>query len=440
MAKNYKNKNLGIIQIAASLVSLHYGLGFLLGTSEMVYKQGISGMVYGLTCGIGLLFLIFLIPFYWKNQKPIWDLLETKYGRKVKNGTIFLSWFWMIGVTTSQILGGAYIIKIFNISLINSLIIVIILTTILSLLPLEKLSKFLLFLLIVSSIVLAYGTIKTCSLPLIFQNLSTLPKSFDRNQIITFFGTAIPTILITMLGMDFHQFIVQGKKISTSITASVLAAIILFLLLLIPIGITLGSQFNKILPTNIDGKQIIPYTLIVLGKQLLGDNLGYLFLLSILIVSIGSCSCLVRIMTKTFMGFDFIPKRIHKKINIIIINSLIILILALKGGTMVSLIVSFYIVYISGVLVPFLAFLIQKKQKIVFHPANVFSSMVSGVLSSTIILIFVKSGLLTENISTHLEFAMITVGVVTSLITLIINKIITEPHFVNQINHYQSIQ
>ena len=148
MAKNYKNKNLGIVQIAASLVSLHYGLGFLLGTSEMVYKQGINGMVYGLTCAIGLLFLTFLIPFYWRNKKPIWDLFENKYGKKVKNGTIFLSWFWMIGVTTSQILGGAYIVKMFNVSLINSLIIVIILTTILSLLPLEKLSKFLLFLLL----------------------------------------------------------------------------------------------------------------------------------------------------------------------------------------------------------------------------------------------------------------------------------------------------
>ena len=435
MAKN-KLRALGTIQIAASLISLHYGLGFLLGTSEMVYKNGISGILYALMCALGLIFLIVLIPFYWQREKPIWTLFQKSYGDKVKNETIFLSWFWMIGVTTSQIIAAAYILNLIGIPLIPSLISVIILTSLISMLPIEKLSKTLLVLLIISSVILIFGVFKLSSLNLIYTNIISIPKSFSSMGLIQFLGITAPTILITMLGMDFHQFIVRGKKIESSIAASCLAAFVLIMLILIPTMIVIGSQTNEILPANIDGKQIIPYVLIFLGKNLFGNHLGYIFLIAMIAVSLGSCSCLMKIMVKTFLGFQFIPKKLKNKNSVNIINCLIIFLLSLKSGTIVSLIVSFYAVYITGVLVPFIAFLIQEKKWLEFHSTTILSTMTAGAVSSVLVLILSKLGALNESISSNLEFAMITVGMVTSTITLISNKIFIEPHFINSTKHY----
>ena len=330
-----KNKKLNIIQIAISLVSLHYGLGFLFGTTESVYKNGINGTTYAFMCATGLFLLALFTPYYFKKKLPIWDLLQTKYGNKVKNLTVFLSWFWMIGVVASQIISTTSIFNLIGFPTIIALVTIIVSVSLISLLPLEKLAKVLFWFLITSSGILILSIFTFFDLKSIFHtNENTF--SFSTEWFIQFLSIAIPTVLITVLGMDFHQFIIKGKNISTSIKATILAGIVLTILTFIPTGIALGVKYTSIISPNIDGKQLIPYITIMLGEKIFGSNLKYIFLPFIAVTAIGSTSCLIRIMTQTFQSFNFIPSWIkNNKRNILLVNGLIIFLLSIKNDTII---------------------------------------------------------------------------------------------------------
>lgn len=416
-------KKLNIIQVTAGLISLHYGLGFLFGTSEAVYQNGISGITYALMCSLGLILLAILVPFYHKNKLPIWSLFERKYGSHVKNYTVFLSWFWMIGVVASQVISSAYIFNLMGFPTFISLLIVIIVVSLISLMRLEKLAKVLLFFLIINSSILLFCIF---SLPKIEKNqlLNQFDSiNFSSRNFISFISIAIPTILITLLGMDFHQFLVKGKNILISTKATLLAGLILLFLTLIPSVLAIKVKHENIIPTNIDGKQLIPYTMIFLGENLFGSNLKYFFLIILIITTVGSCSCLIRIMVQTFQKFEFIPKKIrnNKKI-ILVLNGIIIFLLTIKNSTLISLIVSFYIIYIVGVLIPFIT-LLFKQQKNFFKSSTIFWSMISGTLVSLMVLISSKLNIINIKQPLNIEFVMITSGIITSLITLISDKI-----------------
>lgn len=418
-----KNKKLNIIQIAISLVSLHYGLGFLFGTTESVYKIGIKGITYAFMCAVGLFLLALFTPFYFKKKLPIWDLLQIKYGDKVKNLTVFLSWFWMIGVAASQIISTTSIFNLIGFPTTIALVVIIVSISLISLLPLEKLAKVLFWFLITSSGILSLGIFTFFNSNKIFQiNLDTF--SFSAGSFIQFLSIAVPTILITILGMDFHQFIIKGKNVSTSIKATILAGFILTILTFIPMSIALGAKYTSIVPQNIDGKQLIPYITIMLGGKIFGPNLKYILLPFIAVTAIGSSSCLIRIMTQTFQSFNFIPYHIRdNKKKILLVNGLIIFLLSIKNDTIISLIVSFYIVYIVGVFIPFMTILLPQFKKNNFSKFTIFSSMFSGITVSLITLILSKLELIEINYPFNLEFVMISFGMVTSLITLISDKI-----------------
>lgn len=424
-------KRLNIVQVAAGLISLHYGLGFLFGTSEAVYQNGISGITYALMCSFGLILLAKLVPFYHKNKLPIWSLFENKYGNSVRNYTVFLSWFWMIGVVASQVISSAYIFNLMGFPIIISLLIVIVAVSLISLMCLEKLAKILLYFLIINSSILLFCIF---SLPKIEINqllyqLNTI--KFSNSSYISFFSIAIPTVLITLLGMDFHQFIVKGKNILVSTKATLLAGSILFFLTLIPSILAIKVRYGNIIPINIDGKQLIPYTMIFLGENLFGTNLKYFFLTILIITTVGSCSCLIRIMVQTFQKFEFIPKQIRKNKKIILVlNGLIIFLLTIKNSTLISLIVSFYIIYIVGVLIPFIT-LLFKQQKKFFKSSTIFWSMISGTSVSLIILVSSKLNLVNIQQPLNLEFVMLISGIIASLITLISDKIVQLIFFKN---------
>ncbi len=418
------NRKLSTISVATGLVSIHYGLGFLLGTGEMIYKNGLSGSLYAFMCALGLLALSLLASFYWKNKYPIWTLLEKKYDQKVSNGIMFLSWLWMIGVVASQVLGATYIVNMLGLSMQLCTITVLFLIVFFSILPVEKLSKLLLALLLINSTILVYGMFKLVDIPTALNIVTRIPAEISSTSPMHILGIAIPTVLITMLGMDFHQFVVQAKDSKKSISGTILSSIILFIIVFIPTITIYAAKANGVFPQDIDGKQVVPFVLMYLGRSALGDNLSYLFLIAILTVLLGSGSCLFRILTKAFIDFNFLPQKIRKKGVVIFANSLFIFFLAMTGGTIVSLIVSFYVIYIAGVFIPFIAYLLHSSNLISFKSSTIYSSLISGSVISLLILIFSKANLLPTEITKNLEFIMISVGILTSAVTLLFNKLI----------------
>src|SRR3989344_5417262 len=135
-------------QIAISLVSIHYGLGFLIGSGEAIYNKGSIGLLYAFSSALGLLSLTFIAPFYWENIKPIWALMGSKYGEIVEKMVATLSSLWMLGIVASQILGGASALTIFGINKYLAMVIITALIGLLSLFDLSKLSKIFLYMLL----------------------------------------------------------------------------------------------------------------------------------------------------------------------------------------------------------------------------------------------------------------------------------------------------
>lgn len=415
---------LGARGVAVSLISLHYGLGFLLGTSEMVYKNGISGALYAFMCAVGLAFLSLLVPFYWKKRYPIWRLLGRRYGKNVRDGITLLSWLWMIGVLASQVLGAAYIINLVGLDIKNSIFLVILLVSLMSLLPVYKLSKLLLLLLVTNSTILIFGIFKLTTpndLRLVY---SQIPAGLFSNGLSNTLGIALPTVLITMLGMDFHQFVVRGKTVKKTLLGTLMASFILSLIVLLPLLTVIGAQNKGIINNSIDGKQIIPAVLLYLGKQSLGNKLGSLFLIAILTLCLGSGSCMTKILVKTFSEFKFIPKKFREKRKVLLVNAFIVSLLALRGGTIISLIVSFYVIYISGVLVPFVAYILEDKKVIRFNPKSIYYSMLLGSAVALIIMISSKLNVPLFHMFDNLEFTMIISGVLISISPLIVTKVL----------------
>src|SRR3989338_9598146 len=100
------HNKLNWISIGIGLMTVHYGLGFLLGSGEAIYTQGPKGILYGVAAAAGVFSLIFIAPFYLKEKYPIWDLMGEKYGGTVRRLVAFLSGFWVGGGVAAQKLGG----------------------------------------------------------------------------------------------------------------------------------------------------------------------------------------------------------------------------------------------------------------------------------------------------------------------------------------------
>ena len=55
----------------------------LIGTGQDIATYGPSGMLFAVSAGIGILFLLLFANFYWKAKYPLWDLFEIVYGKNL---------------------------------------------------------------------------------------------------------------------------------------------------------------------------------------------------------------------------------------------------------------------------------------------------------------------------------------------------------------------
>lgn len=411
-------------KIAISLISLHYGLGFLLGTSEAVFNLGLAGMTYALSCALGLLFLSLISKFYWKKKYPLWTLLGNSFGKTVREGVCFLSWFWMIGIVASQVLGASFILGILGVPPMVGIIITITAVSLFSLIPIEKLSNIFFSLLIFNSLAIILGTVKITSINFLRNLFSSAPKGFSDRSIFSYLGIAVPTIFITLLGMDFHQFIVQAKTYKQAIIGSLLGGLGLIFIALLPTVITLSAVSHKILPANIDGKQVIPFVLLYEGRKFGFPFLGKVLVACLLTVSLASGSALTRILTRTFQDFDFISPKLRSRKIILVTNALTVFFLTLTGKTIISLIVCFYVIYLSGVIVPFLVYFVQSKKLFSFPRRAVSHSLVLGTVSSLVILVLSRVNFLPTILTENLEFFMMIFGIFSSVTALLVDLLV----------------
>lgn len=411
-------RKLGVLKIASSLASVHYGLGFLLGTAEAVYNSGPAGIIYALSCSLGLIFMAFLVPFYWKNKKPIWEILGSLYGKKIQTGSCFLSWVWMVGVVGSQILGATYILKTLGFSPLTGMVSVAIIISILALWPIKRLSSVYFSLLLISSASLLYVLTKLNPPALFSANFSkNLFMSITLTPLKTL-GIFIPTIFVTILGMDFHQFIVRGKTPQKSIVGTILAGIILITIAFLLTFVVMAAINNHLFLPGTDGKETIPLVLIFIGKSLQKMFISYFLIIALLTAALGSGSAVSRILIETAQDLKILPKKIANRVVIVIFNSCLALFLALTGKSIVSLIVSFYAIYVAGVLIPFAAYLLERKKIFKFESDIIYSSLLFGGMTALLVLVASKINTLSGLFGENVEFWIITIGILGSIVPI----------------------
>jgi solute:Na+ symporter, SSS family len=414
------SQKLDTVSLAVLLVCANYGLGFILGTAENTLTQGIAGSLYAVSTGFGLLILSGLAKFYWCEEQPIWTLLDRQYGGNLKIVISLMSWSWMVGVVAAQILGGAFIFKCLGMPLQLGMLLVACLFMILSLTSVNKVSKIFKTLLAINSVVIVYSLFKLDGVSNYIQAPFSFVSDLSQLPIGQIAGTVLTTLLLIPIGMQFQVFIVQARAVNVAIQGCILGGIALLFLAFVPSAVALSAIESGVLPAEITGKEIIPFIFSWLAGGI-HEPFGILLMLSLLGSALGSGSGLLRAMNQTIGQFDRLSSSKIPIIFIAAINTVIALVISLIGGSIISLMVSFYALYVSAVLVPFLAYLLEVKKQIQFTSTSIQLSTIGGGFAAIAVLIltFAAPNLILWESQ---QLSIIVVGVSASILGLLVGQ------------------
>ncbi|GAA6620778.1 hypothetical protein [Scytonema sp. NUACC26] len=383
------NRRLDTFSLAALLVSAHYGLGFLLGTAEKSLTHGAAGSLYAVSLGLGTIALIVLAKFYWTQTEQIWTLLGSAYGSGVKIFVGLMSWGSLIGIEAVQLISAASILKVFGIPPIPSMIVLATLFAVLSLLPVEKAGWILRGLLFVNFLALLYGLWVLQGFPEYLRSPLEFANSLQLESLPKTVGITLSTVLLVLIDMKYQMYLVQAKDVKSLYKGCLLAGILLLLLALLPSTVVTTAHQAGILPDSIGGKETLPYILSWIGG---GPDkpLGIALIVSLLVPSLGIGSSILRVQSKIIFDFNILPVSISTQLLVTFGNALFGLIVALRGGEIVSLIVAFYAAYVGAVIVPFAAYLISRGKRYTFSRASVKLSLIASSCSSISLLIVTR--------------------------------------------------
>lgn len=380
--KALEDRKLDAFSLAALLVSAHYGLGFLLGTAEKALNSGIAGSLYAVSISIGTIAALALAKFYWTQVEQIWTLLGNRYGNLAKILVGLLIWSSLIGIEAVQIISGAYILKVLGVPILPSMVALAVLFMIISLLPVEEASWIFQGLLLLNFLALIYGLWVLQSLPDYLRSPLEFIPALQQVNPPDFVGISLSTILLVLIDMKCQQFIVQTKDMRSVYLGSCLAAMILLWLALLPSVVAQAAQQANILPTGIDGKEILPFILLWISGGT-GQPLGILLVMTLLVPALGVGSSVLRVQNKTILDFGILPPSERNRLLIAVVNALLALAIALRGsGSLVNLIVSFYAVYLAAVFFPFIAYLLAHAGRYTFSESSVRLSLIMGSVSA----------------------------------------------------------
>lgn len=376
-----KTRNLGIISLATLMVSAHYGLGFVLGTAEQSFTDGVAGSVYAVAIALGTMALALVAPFYWSRIDPIWTILGDRYGQPLKVGIGVMSWTSFIGIEAVQIISVAAILSIVGFPQLPTMVAVTGLFFIISLLPVERASWLFRGLLLFNLLVLGgalwqlhqgtiYGEMVLDFWPSVSETAS--PKTL---------GVMLSTVMLVLIDMKCQQFVVRARSLRVAFWGCLIGGLVLTALAFLPTAIVVAAQQAEIIPADVTGKSVIPYILGWLGGGTY-QPWGIFFVASLAFPAFGLGSNILRIQTKASIDIVNLVNRKRNQIALGALNALFALAIALKGGEIVGLIVCFYSTYLSVVWIPFLAYLLERSQIIVFSKTSVQFALGIGAMAA----------------------------------------------------------
>ncbi|NEQ97800.1 MAG: hypothetical protein F6K30_13955 [Cyanothece sp. SIO2G6] len=417
-----QDRKLGAFSLAALLLSTHYGMGFLLGTAEQAFTQGLAGSLYAVSLSLGTFGLILIARFYWTEVDQIWTILGDRYGNQTKFTIGVMSWISMIGIGAAQIIAGAFILKVLGAPVLPSMLGLTILIVLMSLLPMEKASWVYRSLLAINFLALIYSLSALHGLGDYVRSPVEFLPALEQVKPAQVLGISLSTVLLIQVDMNCQQFVVQTKNLRSLYWGCILAALMLLALAMIPSVLVNTAQSAGILPAGIDGKETIPYILTWLGGGP-GRPVGMALVAALLVPALGTGSSVLRIQTKTTL--DFWPLLPNEQANRWLwagLNGLICLAIALKASSIITLIVCFYAVYVAAVTVPFVVFLLARAGY-VFSDNSLRLGLFTGSAAAltTLVLSLVTPEWLTFGSP---ELNIVLFGIIASFLGLIGNQIV----------------
>jgi len=281
-------RRLGIWLGAATLAATHFGGGAVMGGGEYGFKYGISGAWYGVSCGIGLLFLILTAEkFRALALYTVPDYLEERYGGKaIRLLGALLSIVALIGILAAQVLSARSALSIIGLkedtlgAIIVTLVFIIYTTT--GGLWAVTLTDFIQIILASIGVIIGAAIVlaKTGGFAGLQAALSS--KGVDPS-FFSFWGMGtasimwllLPTVMYTLIGQDFYQRLFATKDPKTAKGAALLGGIVLVIISFFPTIIGMGA---KALSNEDLGRMAVPWVL----QNLMGPVLGGIVLSAIL--------------------------------------------------------------------------------------------------------------------------------------------------------------
>jgi hypothetical protein len=235
-------------------------------------------------------------------------------------------------------------------------------------------------------------------------------------------GVGFATVLLTVIGMDFQQYVVRGRSQADAVWASVIAGICLIPMAFLPAAVALAAKAS-LSNSVMDAKEAIPLVISVLGDRLSYGG-GTILVGALSVAAVGSGMGLVRAMNASLRDAVHTDGRLARH-TASFVNVVVAFGIALLGETIVRTIVSFYAIYVAGVFVPFMAYLLDRTDRLHFSSRSIQASMWTGALVAAVIfaasIIDERHGsVISAGIHDWREFLMIIGGMLGAVLVLLV--------------------
>jgi SSS family solute:Na+ symporter len=384
-------RRLGVWMCAATLAATHFGGGAVMGGGEYGFKYGISGAWYGVSCGIGLLFLAFMTASKFRDLAlyTVPDYLEQRYGGKaVRVLGALLSLFALIGILAAQVLSARNALGIIGIkgntgAILATLVFIIYTTT--GGLWAATITDFVQLILAAFGVILATIVVFSKTGGIAGLTSALAAKGVEAGYF-NFWGLGtssimwllLPTVMYTLVGQDFYQRLFAAKDSKVARNASLLGGIILVIISFFPTIIGMGARALSDLD---QGGMSVPWVL----QNLMNPVVGGIVLAAILAAIVSTADSLLTAATSHIVKdlwietFHVDEVKEEKKLlnisrNFTFIIGILSLIIALIVPGIIDALIYSYTMYTAGVFVPVIGGVLWKSAT----RAGALASLVGG--------------------------------------------------------------
>ncbi|MCR4471358.1 hypothetical protein [Burkholderia sp. SCN-KJ] len=338
---------IGMLEVAALLVSASCGVGFLFGSGELAMSHGMAGALYPWLTGIGMLLLAAVAGRVWQIGVPIWELFGRWYGPAVNRCVAGMSVIWMTGVLAAQIRGASTSLTLAGTPRHLAMPIVMAAIGIAAHLRLGLASKVFSICLFASSIMLVCAVVSLGGTEVY---LHAVPRFVSDVQVVSgpeLMAMTISIVFLVVTGADYQQFVISAKRRRDAVAGCALAAFVLIVVGALPAAAVIAARDAGVLTHQTAASEAIPFVLSHVSSKA-GRGAGAAMLVALLAAALGSGAAVVRAMTGAVLAFTRAPERqagAMATLAVVVLGALV----ADRGQSIISTMIDLNIVYIASI-------------------------------------------------------------------------------------------